>query len=221
MPYGNRTETVAKPWDFRLSRVYCIAVLDYALNGSTTAVNRNRIRNDQPPHTPFSDKLQFVTLELPLFDETKPEYKLDRRVNKWLFFLKYLPYLKDIPDFFKGDEVFEKAFEVARYAKLTRKERRRYELNIKRMRDTYAVIVGNSEIAYNKGYDEGRIEESQNSLRSTFSQKLGPIPPEIDEAIRGLNDIAQIRRILAQFTSINDWHNLRNHLPKLDEGNHA
>ncbi len=157
--YGNKTKAVAKPWDFRLSEVYCIAVLGYALKGSTAAVNRNRIRNDQPPHAPFSDKLQFVTLELPFFDETKTEYSLDRRVNKWLFFLKYLPYLKEI------------------------------------------------------------VEEGQNMLCLLFSQKLGSIPPEIDEAIRGLNDLEQIRRILAQFTGINDWQTLQNYLPKLPLGN--
>jgi hypothetical protein len=223
MAYGNKPKAVAKPWNFRLSEVYCIAVLGYALNGSTTAVNRNRIRNDQPPHAPFSDKLQFVTLELPFFDETKPEYSLDRRVNKWLFFLKYLPYLKEIPDFFKGDEVFEQAFEVARYAKLTRKERRRYELNIKRMRDTYAVLMGSYETGYNKGYnkgyDQGKVEEGQNMLCLLFSQKLGPIPPEIDETMRGLNDLEQIRRILAHFAGINDWQTLQNYLPQLSSGN--
>jgi hypothetical protein len=111
MPYGNKAEAVAKSWDFRLSEVYCIAILGYALNGSpdfplkavsrNVGINRNRIRNDQAPHTPFSDKVQFVTLELPLFDETKPEYSLDRRVNKWLFFLKYLPQLT-----VKGDSGF-------------------------------------------------------------------------------------------------------------------
>jgi flagellar biosynthesis/type III secretory pathway protein FliH len=141
--------------------------------------------------------------------------------------LKYLPHLKEIPDFFKGDEVFEKAFEVARYAKLTRKERRRYELNIKRMRDTYAVLMGSYETGYNTGYDKGydtgydkgRIEAAQNMLKLLFSQKLGAMPPEIDEAIRGLNDVEQIPRILAQFASINDWQTLQNHLPKLHEGN--
>lgn len=27
-----------------------------------------------------------IILELPLFDERLPEYSLDRRINKWLFF---------------------------------------------------------------------------------------------------------------------------------------
>ncbi|MDZ7290807.1 MAG: Rpn family recombination-promoting nuclease/putative transposase [candidate division KSB1 bacterium] len=209
-------------WDFRLSEVYCIAVLGYALDGSTTAVNRNRIRNDQPPHEAFSDKLQFVTLELPLFDERKPEYSLERRINKWLYFLKYLPELSRIPDFFKGDEVFEKAFEVAKYVNLTLKERRRYELNIKRMRDTYAVLMGSYETGYKKGYDQGydqgRVEEAQNTLKLIFSHKLGPVSPEIGEAIRTLN-VEQIHAILARSNTINDWQTLQQILSTLHEGN--
>ncbi|MCL4706483.1 hypothetical protein KJ068_15035 [bacterium] len=52
------------------------------MNGSTAAVNRNSIRNDSPPHELFYDKLKFVTVELPLFDEDKPEYSLDKRFFK-------------------------------------------------------------------------------------------------------------------------------------------
>jgi len=219
MMYGNKVQDVPKPWNFRLSEVYCIAVLGYGLNGSTAAVNRNRIRNDHSPYEAFSNKLQFVTLELPFFDEKKPEYGLNRRVNKWLYFLKYLPALTQVPEIFKGDAVFEKAFEIARYAKLTPKERRRYELNIKRMRDTYAVIVGNAEMAYEEGYDkgkiEGKIEGSQNTLLMLFSQKLGAIPSEVGAAIRALDRVEIIREVLAHFDTINDWQTLQDYLSKL------
>jgi hypothetical protein len=47
------------------------------------------------------------------------------------------------------------------------------------------------------------------------------MPSEIDEAIRGLDDIEQIRRILAQLASINDWQALQKLLSSLNEGNHA
>ncbi len=40
--------------------------------------------------------VKFVTVELPLFDERKPEYSLDRHLNKWLYFLKYLSVLDAI-----------------------------------------------------------------------------------------------------------------------------
>jgi len=97
-----------KPWDFRLDAVYCIAILGYEMNGSTKAVNRNSIRNDYPPHELFYPKLRYLTIELPLFDESKPEYGLDKHLNKWLYFLKYLPELDRIPEIFANEVVFKR-----------------------------------------------------------------------------------------------------------------
>ncbi|MCI0697682.1 Rpn family recombination-promoting nuclease/putative transposase [candidate division KSB1 bacterium] len=129
------------PWDFRLDAVYCIAILGYALDGSTTAVNRNSIRNDEPPHELFYDKLKFITIELPLFDESKPEYNLEKHLNKWLYFLNYLPSLNRIPELFKGDVVFEKAFNLAEIANLTPQELSMYHRSLKYEWDDYAKLT--------------------------------------------------------------------------------
>ena len=98
------------------------------------------MRDDKPPHNLFYDKLRYITIELPLFDERKPEYILDKHLNKWLYFLKELPDFDEMPEFFKGEVIFEKAFEVAEIAKFTPEERRYYEQSLKRSRDSYAVI---------------------------------------------------------------------------------
>ena len=103
--YGKKPAKTS--WDYYLDAVYCIAVLGYRLNGSSRAVNRNSLRNDEPPHELFYDKLRFVTIELPLFDESKPEYSLDIHLNKWLYFLKEVPSFSAIPKIFEGDVVFQ------------------------------------------------------------------------------------------------------------------
>jgi len=217
IPYGNKVKAAAKPWDFRLNDVYCIAVLCYAFNDSTTAVNRSRLRNDRPPHASFSDKLQFVTLELPLFDERRPEYNLDRRINKWLYFLSYLPELKRIPDIFKGDEIFERAFAIAEYAGLSSRERRLYKLSMKRMMDTYAVLSA----SFDEGFDKGEINAGQKLLLSFFSKKLGPAPSEIADGIRAFNDLERIDAIMTQHAVINDWQELQKYLPSSKTGNNV
>jgi PD-(D/E)XK nuclease family transposase len=140
--YGKKEmvfETPAPSWNYELKAIYCIAILGYALKGSITAVNRNSIRNDQPPHEPFYDKLKFVTVELPLFDPNKPEYSLDRHLNKWLYFLKHSSDFERIPDVFKNDKIFQKAFWIAELANLAEEERRHYNLSLKRTWDTYAA----------------------------------------------------------------------------------
>jgi hypothetical protein len=157
--YGKKARKV--PWDFRLDAVYCIAILGYALDGSpdlplkaitrSVGINYNSIRNDELPHPLFYDKLQFVTVELPLFDESKPEYSLDKHLNKWLYFLNYLTDFDRMPEIFKGDEVFKKAFNLAEIANLTPTELSQYRRSLKYQWDDYAKLTTAEQIGEMKG----------------------------------------------------------------------
>jgi len=157
--YGKQPSKM--PWNFRLDAVYCIAILGYALNGSTTAVNRNSIRNDMPPHEIFYDKLKFVTVELELFDETKPEYGLDKPLNKWLYFLKNLPDFDRIPEIFKGDALFEKAFAAAEMANMTPEDWSLYHRAMKHEWDDYARYS----TAEERGVTKGKMEVAKALLQ--------------------------------------------------------
>ncbi len=168
--YGKAVQKT--PWDFRLDAVYCIAILGYALDGSVTAINRNSIRNDEPPHELFYDKLKFVTVELPLFEETKPEYSLDKHLNKWLHFLSHLTDFDRIPEIFKGDAVFEKAFNLTEIANLTPTELSQYERSLKYLWDDYAKLT----TAEQKGILKGKMEVAKALLQegsaSAFIEKV-------------------------------------------------
>ncbi len=232
--YEEKTEDWIAPaeWNYELKAVYCVAILAYKLKGSTFAVNRGSIRNDQPPHQPFYDKLQFITVELPLFDPRKPEYSLDQPLNKWLYFLKYLRDFEQIPEVFKNDKIFQKAFWIAEFANFTPEERDEYDLVLKRHWDTYAVLqtsrnegltegkaeglaegkaIGQAE-GIEKGRAEGKLEQGRDMLQMFFTQKLGPIPEDVAVAIRNLNSLEQINAVLSHFIKINDWETLRQYL---------
>jgi hypothetical protein len=225
---GKKYYVGRSPWNYELKAVYCVAILDFAFEDGTTAVNHNSLRNDRPPHDLFYGKLKFVTVELPLFDPSKPEYNLDRHLNKWLYFMKHLPDFERMPDVFKNDKIFQKAFWIAELANFTPEERRLYELNLKRLRDTYAVLEtyemtglarGRAEGIIEgriegkiEGKIEGRIEGKIEDLLMLFSQKLGPIPADVEAAIRALNHLEQVNSILAHFMKINDWEALRRYL---------
>jgi len=161
--HGKKAKKV--PWDFRLDAVYCIAILGYALDGSTTAVNYNSIRNDELPHPLFYDKLQFVTVELPLFDESKPEYSLDKHLNKWFYFLNYLTDFERMPEIFKGDEIFEKAFHLAEIANLTPTELSRYRRSLKYLWDDYARLTTAEQKGEQKGILKSKLEVAQALLQ--------------------------------------------------------
>jgi len=163
---GKRREI---PWDYELSPIYCIAILDFAFNEEDAAcVKRNSIRDDKPPYNLFYDKLRYITIELPLFDERKPECSLDKHLNKWLYFLKELPNFEEMPEIFKGDIIFEKTFEVAEIAKFTKEERRYYEQSLKRSRDSYAII----KYAKKEVKEERTIEIARSMLQKKMDISL-------------------------------------------------
>ncbi len=209
-------KTIETGWNYYLDAVHCIAILGYTLNGSTRAVNRNSIRNDEPPHELFYDKLRFVTIELPLFDEQKSEYSLDNHLNKWLYFLKYLPTFKHIPHIFQDDDIFQRAFKISEMANFTPKERRAYDLNLKRIWDSYAILETRYCEGENKGKIEGRIEGKVEgkieSLLILLKQKLGTGPVEIVKEIQSINNPDQIDVILSKIFEINDWEMLKKYL---------
>jgi len=220
--YGKSTAPViAANWNYKLKNVYCIAIVGYPAPGNTITTNHNSIRNDRPPHEPFYDKLKFVTVDLAAFDPRKPEYSLDRHLNRWLYFLKYAPSLDEVPAIFKNDRIMQKAFWIAAVANFTEKERLQYEHNLKRLRDAYAIWETYHEEGRTKGLEEGRtkgleegriegkIEGKIETLLLLFSQQLGPIPAEIEASLHTLKDPEQIQAILTQFMQIKDWEELR------------
>jgi len=218
--YGRR-EAVAPVWDYSLSPIFCIAVLDYVLDGSKNAVNRSSLRYEDSSCEPYYEKLRFITLELPLFDEQKVGYDPERRINKWLFFLNYLAELDHIPARFQHDEIFLKAFRVAELANLTRADRWQYELSLKRVRDLEAALHTSYTRGKNEGKNEGKIEEGRAMLHLLFSQKLGALPEDIAVTIHAIDNIEPIRQIMANFIKINDWEALREYLPLPSNGNSA
>ena len=63
-----------------------------------------------------------------------------------------------------------------------------------------------------QGKIEGKIEAGRESLLVIFPQKLGPMPAEIESAIRALNDLNRMRNIVAHFMEINNWQQLQQYL---------
>jgi hypothetical protein len=55
---------------------------------------------------------------------------------------------------------------------------------------------------------EGMIEQGRDLLLLFLPKRLGPMPPEIESAIRGLTDLDRIQSILVRFMEINDWREI-------------
>jgi predicted transposase/invertase (TIGR01784 family) len=136
-------------WDYRLQPVYCVGVLGFTFDDNkanrTEVVHTVELKDQN--NIVFYKKLTFIYLEMPNFDKSLEQ--LETRLDKWLYFLKNLGDLQQIPELFK-EEAFLSAFEKAKYANLEPSERDSYEYSLKSLRDNYS--------AFKSAREEGLLE---------------------------------------------------------------
>jgi len=148
-------------WDFELKAVYTVAILDFVFDADRCDVEMYRYDvklTDIETYKVFYDKLTFVYLEMPKFEKTLEE--LETRFDKWLYVLKNLERLHDIPEKLK-DRIFRKLFAAAEIAKFTPEEVRAYEDSLKVYRD----LKNSIDTAREEGREEGIAQVAKNLLR--------------------------------------------------------
>jgi len=143
-------------WNYKLNAVYCIGILDFKFDEDK--INKGEVIHtihlkNQNNHV-FYDKLKFDYLEMPHFKIAESE--LTTRLDKWLYFYKYLEDFQHISEIFK-DEIFVHAFEKAEIAKYSAEERNEYEQSLKIYRDLKGVI----DTAFDEGKLKGKIETAK------------------------------------------------------------
>jgi predicted transposase/invertase (TIGR01784 family) len=112
-------------WDFKLTPIYMIAILDFEYDEEDE--RRKFLRHIQLKDQDcdlFYEKLHFKFIQMPLF--TKEENELETHFDKWIYFLKKLETFDDIPIILK-EPIFEKAFKAAEVANMSREQRDEYE----------------------------------------------------------------------------------------------
>jgi len=136
-------------WDFNLKAVYCIGILDFVFSENKDTkeiIHTVQLKNQR--NQVFFDKLKFIYIEMPHFN--KGLEQLENHCERWLYFIKNLNTLDEIPELFKDDIIYN-GFEVARIAALNKEERAIYENSLKEYRDLYSVMKS----AKREGVDEG------------------------------------------------------------------
>jgi len=83
-------------WDYNWQAVYTIAIMDFEFSGMEHEnVKSDVILYDTENQIQFSDKLRFIYLEMPKFN--KMEDELETNYDKWLYLLKNMSELDEIP----------------------------------------------------------------------------------------------------------------------------
>ena len=177
-------------WDFELSPVYTIGILDFVFDDhkhDETIVHIVELK-DQHCNV-FYEKLKFIYIELPKF--TKSVHELESHRDKWLFLLKHLAELTDRPNLLQ-DSIFSQLFDVAEIANFSRVDQDSYKNSLKYYRDMNNVVNTSRQ----DGMEQG-IEIGQRSLiLRQLTRRVGVLTEGLSDRIQTLS-IVQLE-ILAE-----------------------
>lgn len=167
--FAIREQANRSQWDYRLDPVYTIAILDFEFDEHKKNKRKYRYNvqlSDIDEKEVFYDKLTFIYLEMPKFTKTLDQ--LSNRFEKWLYILKNLTRLNEIPGKLKED-LFEKLFETAEIAKFTPEQVTSYEDSLKVYRDIKNSIDTAREEGEIKGFEKGIFEATSNAIKAGFN----------------------------------------------------
>lgn len=106
-------------WKYDLKGVYTIGILDFTFDDDPHKFESYVKLIDTDTNKVFYDKLTFVYLEMPKF--TKTEEELETHYDKWLYLIRNLHRLDQIPTQLK-EKIFLRVFEQAEIAKYDKKD---------------------------------------------------------------------------------------------------
>ena len=125
-------------------------------------------------------KLTFIYLEMPKFNKTVEQ--LNTRFDKWMYLLKHLPRLQELPPKLQ-ERIFEKICRVAEIAKMTNAEMAEYENSLKVYRDWYSAITTAKAEGEAKGRAIGIVEgrAEGEAERAKLEAQLNAAKTEIEK----------------------------------------
>ena len=160
-----RDQGLKGDWNYCLKSVYTIGILNFVFNESKEDKDyyHSEVKlMDTQKKTVFYDKLTFIYLEMPKFNKGIED--LETRFEKWLYVLKNLPKLQELPSQLQ-EHIFKKIFRVAEIARMNREEVAEYEASLKKFRDLNSAI----ETAKMEGKIEEKIEVAEKAIAMGMS----------------------------------------------------
>lgn len=158
-----------------MKAVYLIAFLNFKLGDISDRFRTDVCLMDMDRKVPFTDKERMIFLQLPYF--TKEADDCETIFEKIIYVLKHMDVLERMPWMAK-EAVFQKLANIADVASLSKQERQAYDENLRKYRDTVAVMLGQWEEGHAKGMEEGiekGIEKGRAEIALTMKQSGMPI----------------------------------------------
>ncbi|MDR2286306.1 MAG: Rpn family recombination-promoting nuclease/putative transposase, partial [Prevotellaceae bacterium] len=123
-------ETVKIPWDYALSGVYMICIMDSIMfhedKAKNIVIEHTKIVR-QKANIVLTDKWEVVTIELPKFKKT--EGKLKTIADKWIYSLKNMEKLPERPAKL-NEKIFDELYENAKINRLKKEDMEAYSKSV-------------------------------------------------------------------------------------------
>jgi predicted transposase/invertase (TIGR01784 family) len=191
-------------WDFELSAVYTVGVLDFIFDDhktDETFLHVVELKNQRCEV--FYKKLKFIYIELPKFKKTIDQ--LETHFDKWMFLLRHLAELTDRPQPLE-EGIFPELFAAAEIANFSPTEQETYQNSLKYYRDMNNVV----NTARQEGRQEGielersRVLERQRSiLIRLLSRTLGELPDLVKTQIDQMS-VDRLEALNEEFVDLTD-----------------
>ena len=143
-----------RKWKFKFDRVYVVSILDFKMECTHPGDYRMEyVLYDPVRQHQLTDRLKLIYLQLPLFTKRPPE--LGTVLEKWLYLLRYLQELESPPEGLVG-KVFERLFEQAEIARMSKRDQQRYERALLDQWTMNSVMDFREQRGRKRGLAEGR-----------------------------------------------------------------
>ena len=169
-------EKIRKRWNYQISKVYVVCVLNYVMEPSLPHKYRwDVVRMDRELKVPFSETLNEIYLEMPKF--VLPLHECDTLYKKWLYVLNNIEIMERLPQEL-NNQIFRKLKSIVEVERMTPDQRLEYELSLSVERDLSAALDTSFEDGMEKGIEKGKAEglaegkiEEQRLIAANFKKQ--------------------------------------------------
>ena len=119
-----RKNVETKYWNYELNFIYHISMIDFFYEKHYHAKYYRHVDFKDQFNENFYSKLSMIYLQIPAFN--KNENEITSKLDKWIYFLKYLDKFNDVPALL-NEPIFLKAFKIADISLLSPTQLHEYE----------------------------------------------------------------------------------------------
>ena len=168
-------------WRYNIKAVYLIAFLNFKLPSIGRTFRTDVLLMNKDTKQEFSNLLNLIYLQLPYFE--KEADACENNFERWIYVLKHMETIKRLP-WVAQNSIFQRLAEISDLGSLSREERMKYDVALRKYRDTLCVMDGaimrgleqgleqGRAEGLAKGREEGRVEEQQKIARNLKAQGI-------------------------------------------------